>query len=135
MDEKLFERWKQSRRRNKRSGAMPVTATVLALFSFAVIAACTFGIGIAMSPARVIETVEGLAIEEHVPFENEGDFEDVSMHIVEVRLPDGETTGIMLPKGETFRPGAPMKIEHFRRAFGPIKIDWHKFAGYADEMK
>jgi hypothetical protein len=135
MDEKLFEKWKQSRRRNKRSGAMPVTATVLALFSLAVITACAFGIGFAMSPASVIETVEGLAVEEHIPFENEGDFEEVSMHIVEVRLPDGETTGVMLPKGETLRPGAPMKIEHFRRAFGPVKFEWHTFAGYADAAK
>jgi len=135
MDEQVFEKWKQSRGRNKRSGAMPVTATVLGLFSFVVIAACAFGVGIAMSPARVIETVEGLAVEEHIPFEHEGDFEAVSIHFVEVRLPNGETTGVTLPKNETYRPGAPMKIEHVRRAFGPVKIEWHKFAGYADAAK
>ena len=98
--------------------------------------------GAALAEHEVLQQLEllvgeagGLAVEEHIPFENDGDFADVSMHIVEVRLPDGETTGVMLPKGETFRPGAPMKIEHFRRAFGPVKFEWHTFAGYADEAK
>jgi hypothetical protein len=137
VDEAIFERWKESRKRRRKTG-MGRLGVVLIVFFTAVAAAISFGIVFAAVPSKLVASVQGQV----VPNEHEWDDEDIDEEArewmkrhVTVKLDNGEKTGIDLPKGEEVRADALIKLDVYRKALGPVTMEFHKFAGYVDTAK
>lgn len=51
---------------------------------------------------------------------------------VTVRLEDGRTVAFRFPKSEVFRKDVAMKVAVYERTWGPMRFEFHRFAGYAE---
>ena len=60
---------------------------------------------------------------------------DAPVQVVMVRLANGETTGVTLPKDAPVRPDAAIKVERHRKALGPVKIEWDDFGGFIEPVQ
>ena len=137
MDETIFERWKESRKR-RRKGGMGRLGVVLLSFMTLVAAAASFGIVFAVVPSKLVASVQGTV----VPNEHDWDDEDIDEEArkwierhVTVKLANGEKAGVDLPQGEEVRADAQVKLDVYRKALGPVSMEFHKFAGYVDAAK
>jgi hypothetical protein len=137
VDEAIFERWKESRKR-RRKGGMGRLGVVLLVFLTAVAAAISFGIVFAAVPSKLVASVQGQV----VPSEHEWDDEDMDEEArewmrrhVTVKLDNGEKAGVDLPRGEEVRVDGVVKLDVYRKALGPVSMEFHKFAGYVDAVK
>ena len=136
MDEAIFERWKKSKRRAR--GGMGKLGVVIAVVLVVAVGTVGFAGAMVMTPAKLIETVQGHVI----PNEHEWDDEDIDEEAKEwirrhvtVRLDNGEKAGVDLPRGEEVRADALIKLDVYRKALGPVTMEFHKFAGYVDAAK
>jgi hypothetical protein len=158
VDEEVFERWKKSKTRKRRVSIGPVGRVFLAI---AIIAsfALTFGIMFAKAPEKRIATVQG-----HIVKMVEQDWDekiekaekkakeaakrahdkaDVDVDVdfdwpwrrVIVELDSGEKTDVAFPSDQEFRKDAAVKLDVYRKALGPLSMEFHKFAGYVDAVK
>jgi len=158
VDEEVFERWKKSKTRKRRTSIGPVGRAFLAI---AVVAsfALTFGIMFAKAPEKRIATVQG-----HIVKLVEQDWEekiekaekkakeaarrahddadvDVDMDFdwpgrrAIVELDSGEKTDVAFPSDQEFRKDAAVNLDVYRKALGPLSLEFHKFAGYVDAVK
>ena len=111
---------------------------VLMVFLTMVAGAFCFGIVFAAAPSKLVASVQGHV----VPTEHEWDDEDIDEDArkwlerhVTVQLDNGEKAGVDLPRGEEVRIDAQVKLDVYRKAFGPVSMEFHKFAGYVEAVK
>lgn len=137
MDEAVFERWKESRKRRRKPG-MGRLGVVLMVFLTLVAAAASFGIVFATVPSKLVASVQGTV----VPTEHDWDDEDIDPEArkwierhVTVKLNSGEKAGVDLPQGEEVRQDAQVKLDVYRKALGPVSMEFHKFAGYVEAIQ
>jgi hypothetical protein len=163
VDEEVFERWKKSKTRKRRTSIGPVGRVFL---SIAVIAsfALTFGIMFAKAPEKRIATVQGHIVklveqdwEEAIEkaekkakeaakrAQDDADQDDADVDVdvdfdwpgrrAIVELDSGEKTDVAFPSDQEFRKDAAVSLDVYRKVFGPVSIEFHKFAGYIDAAK
>ncbi|HEV7689693.1 MAG TPA: hypothetical protein VGO52_02680 [Hyphomonadaceae bacterium] len=158
MDEEVFERWKKSKTRKRRVSIGPVGRVFLAI---AVIAsfAITFGVMFAKAPEKRIATVQGHIVklveqdwdEKIEKAEKKAkaaarrahDKADVDVDVdfdwpwrrVIVELDSGEKMDVAFPSDQEFRKDAAVNLDVYRKALGPLSMEFHKFAGYVDAVK
>jgi hypothetical protein len=137
VDEDVFERWKKSKTKARRRGIGPGGVVVL-LLTTAVGAAISFGVAVAAAPSQVVATVQGHVVKSEHDWDDEDVHEEARewlRHHVTVRLDSGEKTSVDLPRGEEVRLDALVKLDVYRKALGPMSMEFHKFAGYVDATK
>ena len=137
MDEEVFERWKKSKAKRRRGGVGPIGAIFLA-FAMLIAVGASFGIMFAKAPEKLVATVQGHVVKSEHDWDDEDIDEDAREWLrrhVTVRLDSGEKTGIELPRNEEVRMDALVKLEVYRKALGPLSMEFHKFAGYVDAAK
>jgi hypothetical protein len=163
VDEEVFERWKKSKANRRRGGIGPIGAIVLG-FAMLIAVGASFGIMFAKAPEKRIATVQGHIVKmvEHdwdekiekaekkaraavkrandASDEDESDVDididfDAPWRRVIVELDSGEKTDVEFPRDQEFRKDAAVKLDVYRKALGPLSIDFHKFAGYVDAVK
>jgi cell division protein FtsL len=158
VDEEVFERWKKSKTRKRRVSIRPVGRVFLVI---AVIAsfALTFVIMFAKAPEKRIATVQGHIVklveqdwEEKIEkaekkvkeaAKRAHDDADVDVDVdfdwpgrrAIVELDSGEKTDVAFPSDQEFRKDAAVKLDVYRKALGPLSMEFHKFAGYIDAAK
>jgi hypothetical protein len=52
--------------------------------------------------------------------------------IVSVRLDNGDTISLAMPKDQKLRTDAAMKVDVYEQGYGPIKWNSYRFKGYAE---
>ena len=158
VDEEVFERWKKSKTRKRRVSIGPVGRVFLAI---AVIAsfALTVVIMFAKAPEKRIATVQGHIVklveqdwEEKIEkaekkakeaAKRTHDDADVDVDVdfdwpgrrAIVELDSGEKTDVAFPSDQEFRKDAAVKLDVYRKALGPLSMEFHKFVGYIDAAK
>jgi hypothetical protein len=138
VDEAIFERWKESRKRGRKTG-MGRLGVVLIVFFTAVAAAFSFGIVFAAVPSKLVASVKGQVVPNEHKWADDEDIDDearewMKRHVT-VKLDSGEEADVDLPKGEEVRADALIKLDVYRKALGPVSMEFHKFAGYVDAAK
>jgi hypothetical protein len=157
VDEEVFERWKKSKAR-RRGGIGPIGAIFLA-FAMLIAVAASFGIMFAKAPEKRIATVQGHIVklveqdwdEKIEKVEKKAkeaakrahDKADVDVDVdfdwpwrrVIVELDSGGKTDVAFPSDQEFRKDAAVKLDVYRKALGPLSMEFHKFAGYIDAAK
>jgi hypothetical protein len=137
VDEDVFERWQKSRG-TRRKARIGLAGKVVLGFCVVAGAAASFGVILAATPSKLVATVQGQVVEAEHDWDDEDIDEDarkwLERHIT-VRLDTGEKAGVDLPMDEEVRMDALVKLDVYRKALGPISMEFHKFAGYVDAAK
>jgi hypothetical protein len=153
VDEEVFERWKKSKAKRRRGGIGPIGGIFLA-FAMLIAVAASFAIMFAKAPEKRIATVQGHIVklveqdwdEKIEKVEKKAkeaakrahDKADVDVDVdvdwpwrrVIVELDSGEKTDVAFPSDQEFRKDAAVKLDVYRKALGPLSMEFHKFAGY-----
>jgi hypothetical protein len=137
VDETVFERWKESRKRRGKA-RIGVVGKVILGFGACIALAISFGIVFAAAPSKLIATVQGHVVASEHDWDDEDIDEDARKWLerhVTVQLDNGGKAGVDLPHGEEARMDAVVKLDVYRKALGPLQMEFHKFAGYVDATK
>lgn len=165
VDEDVFERWKQSKARKRRGAIGPVGKVFLGLavaFSLVLTAGIMFAKApetrIATVQGHLVKLIENEEWQEKVEkaekhakearkrarddadvdvdINIDGDHEfDWPWRRVLVELDGGGRTDVDLPKDMEVRTGAAVNLDVYRKALGPLSMEFHKFAGYVEAVK
>jgi hypothetical protein len=137
VDEEIFERWQKSRGTRRKVGIGLPGKVVLGL-CMAVGALVAFGVVLIATPSKLVATVQGHVVKMEHEWDDEDIDEDAKKWLerhITVRLDSGEKAGVDLPLDEEVRMDALVKLDVYRKALGPISMEFHKFAGYVDAAK
>jgi hypothetical protein len=128
LDEKRRKEFDQAFRRAARGVDFRGIKTGRLLLLAGGLALVVLFFSVVLSPARLVETVEGRPASTFVVPTK---YFRESLRI-QVTLEDGRSVSITLPRNTQMKY-APMKIEILERRLGPIGHTQYRFAGYADE--
>lgn len=155
VDEDVFERWKQSKAKKRRGAIGPIGKVFLGI-AVAVSLVITGGIMFAKAPEKRIATVQGHVVKlvetdwqdkvekaekrANKARKHASDDADVDVDVdfdwpwrrVLVELDSGGKTDVDLPKDQEVRTGAAVNLDVYRKALGPLSMEFHKFAGYVE---
>jgi hypothetical protein len=158
VDEEVFERWKKSKARKGRGAIGGIGKTFLAL-AVIVSLAITGLVLFLKAPEKRIATVQGHVVKlvDQEEWQEKVDKvekkvrkrvhdeagRDVDIDIdfdlpgrrVLVELDSGEKTDVALPEDQEVRAGAAVNLDVYRKVFGPLSLEFHKFAGYVEAVK
>ena len=99
---------------------------VLAFLGLGVVVAAIMGA--LLSPLRFVAHSTGHLVGQ---FSHQG-YTGPPDWIISVRLDNGGTVSLVMPKNETYRPDVGVKVDVYEQGFGPIKWNSYRFRGYID---
>jgi hypothetical protein len=85
-------------------------------------------IAVLFSPPRLVAHATGYAVGQ---FADQGETGPPTW-LVSVRLDNGGTVSIQMPKDQTYRADIALKIDVYEQGFGPMRLTTYRFNGYAD---
>ena len=88
-------------------------------------------VAVQYAPPHFVARTTGHAIGQFVHQDEDGP----PAWLVSVRLNEGGTISLAMPKNQQFRTDLAMNIDVYEHGFGPITWKSYRFKGYADAVK